>query len=253
MGKKIRMLVMLCAGGMAAGQEKPQAPETPAKSEAPEGPQSLDDGAHNNIRRAIEWKRLEYTCDGGVRVFVALSGETARVKFQDHTYLMRQARSADGAKYSDEKLAWWNKGENGFLQDDTPGGFGKMLAQNCHEEKQSNEPANAGIVSGTVTYRERMALPPDAALQMQLQDESATGTPKLLAEEKIELAMQQVPVAFELNYDPARVEPKHKCSLSARIVSGGKVLFRGDKEIGALATGRPEHVDLILKRVEQQQ
>jgi putative lipoprotein len=245
----LALAVCGCVAAMAIAQEQPQAPQTPAKPDAPASPQAPE-RSHNNIRRAIEWKQFEYTCDAGVKVIVSLSGETAKVKFQDHTYLMKQARSADGNKYSDGKVAWWGKGDGGFLQDDTPAGYGKMLAENCRVRQQSNAQATTGVVSGTVAYRERLALPPNALVEVQLQDVSLADAPaKVIVEDKITLGDRQVPVPFELNFDPASIDPKHKYSVSARILVDGSLLFTNDKSYLVLTEGHPSHVDMMLKQV----
>ena len=62
----------------------------------------------------------------------------AKVRTQDHIYMMRQARSADGNRYSDGKILWWGKGDTGFLQEDTPDGDGKMLVKGCILDKPAD-------------------------------------------------------------------------------------------------------------------
>ena len=58
-------------------------------------------------------------------------------------------------------------------------------------------------MTGTVTYRERIALPPTAVLKVQL--------------------------AFEIIYDPARIESNHSYAVITR--------------------GAPVHVDMVLRSV----
>lgn len=120
-------VMLMFAGYLAAvelrAQETPQ-PSTPHPAAPPQ----------NEVRRAIRWKEFQYTCDGGTKVTVYLSGSLAKVLFRDHQYLMKQTVSADGNRYSDGKLLWWGKGQGGFLQEDTPDGDGKMLAPNCKLE-----------------------------------------------------------------------------------------------------------------------
>ena len=86
-------------------------------------------------------------------------------------------------------------------------------------------PASATTVtlSGTVTYRERMALPPDAWLRVNLVD-LATASPVLGATANIP-ASGQVPIAFVLNLHSA-LDPARSYGLMAEISSGSRVLFR---------------------------
>lgn len=49
---------------------------------------------------------------------------------------MKLVISASGAKYSDGKLVWWNKGKTGFLTEAT--GKEKMLVNDCNEYHEMN-------------------------------------------------------------------------------------------------------------------
>jgi membrane-bound inhibitor of C-type lysozyme len=118
----------LVACGVARAQ---QAPKTPASTEKP----SAAAGPTNNVRPAIKWKRFDYTCEAGARLTVYLHDTTAKLRTDDHIYLMRQSRSADGNRYSDGKVLWWSKGDAGFLEEDTPDGDGRMLVTGCILDK----------------------------------------------------------------------------------------------------------------------
>jgi putative lipoprotein len=218
---------LLAAAGMA------QEPAAPAQ-------------AQNEVQRAIQWKTFAYTCEGGAKLVVYLHETTAKVRFQDKQYLMMQTRSADGGRYSDGKVVWWGKGNGGFLQEDTPDGDGKMIVKDC----QLDKPLNTGSVTGTVSYLQRMALPTNAVIQVQLLDVSLADAPaKVIAEEKINLGQRQVPVPFELKFDPAKIEVKNRYSVSAKILVDGQLQFMADQSYGVLTQGKPMHVDVILKQL----
>ena len=133
--------------------------------------------------------RFRYVCDNNVEVLVTYRGSSARVVYKNHLYEMKQVPSADGGRYSDGKLVWWNVGRGGFLAnaDDDRSSTSTQLASNCHEApKASNEgtkeaevaailaasPATPGLVTGTVSYLYRIAMPPTAAVDVQLLDVS---------------------------------------------------------------------------------
>ena len=117
--------------GISSGQQAIPAQATPEKQAATPGPT-------NNVRPAIKWKRSDYTCEAGAKISVYLHDSVAKVRTQDHIYMMRQARSADGNRYSDGKILWWGKGDTGFLQEDTPDGDGKMLVKGCILDKPAD-------------------------------------------------------------------------------------------------------------------
>jgi membrane-bound inhibitor of C-type lysozyme len=121
----------LFASGIASGQEANPAQATAEKQAATPGPR-------NNVRPAIKWQRYDYTCEGGAKITVYVHDTVAKVRTQDHMFMMRQAGSADGNRYSDGKILWWSKGDMGFLQEDKPDGDGKMLVKECVRDKPAD-------------------------------------------------------------------------------------------------------------------
>jgi uncharacterized lipoprotein YbaY len=216
--------------------QEPAAP--PANTQAPP--------AHNNIRKAIPWKQFNYTCEGGSRLTVYLADPYAKVRYENKTYIMKQTVSADGNRYSDGKLVWWGKGNGGFLQEDSADGNGKMILKDC----QLIPPPETASVTGTVSYLQRMALPPNAVIQVALLDVSQRDdTEKVIAEQKLNLGQRQVPVPFTLKFDPAKIDQKHAYAVSAKITVDGKMWFATEQAYPVLTEGKPSHVELILKQV----
>jgi putative lipoprotein len=198
----------------------------------------------NNIRQAIHWKQFQYTCGDGAKISVSLTDSLAKVFFQGHQYLMKQTVSADGNRYSDGKVLWWGKGEGGFLQQDTPDGDGTMLAKDCKVDKPAQP--EAGVLTGTVTYLQRMALPSQAVIEIKLQDVSLA-TPQVFVEKKFPAGDHQVPIPFEVKFDLAKIDPKHSYAVSARILVDDKVVFLTDSPYPVLTAGKPSHVEMILR------
>jgi putative lipoprotein len=238
------MLAIFVASSVVA-----QEPATPTPSSKPAPA----------YKTAIKWKRFDYTCEGDAKLTVYLHDQTVKVRFKESDYLMRQVPSADGGRYSDGKVVWWSVGNGGFLQEDTPDGDGKMIAKDCKLDKPMNggaAPSAAagsitGTVSGSVSYLQRIALPPTAVIQVQLLDDSPTDAhSKIVIEEKITLGDRQVPVPFELKFDPSTIDPKHSYSVSAAILMDGNPRFLTDVVHPVLTRGYPSHVELILKSSE---
>jgi uncharacterized lipoprotein YbaY/membrane-bound inhibitor of C-type lysozyme len=243
MQTNLRVWTLLAAGLFLCGATKAQDAQTPNPPPEQGVPQS-------EIRRAIRWKAVEYSCADGEKVSVQLSGTLAKVLFQGHQYLLKQTVSADGDRHSDGKLVWWGKGDGGFLQEDTPDGDGKFLAKDCKLEKPA---AQTGVVSGTVVYRQRMALPPEAVIEVQLRElpvGDARESTTLVAEDKITVGNRQVPVAFTLRYDPGKINANRVYDLKARILVGEQVRFSSGRVYPVLTQGNPSHVDMILDAVK---
>ncbi len=78
--------------------------------------------------------------------------------------------------------------------------------------------ASPATLSGTVTYLPRIALPPDAVVEVQLKDVSLADAPaKVLAEQTITTAGRQVPIPFTLRYDAADIQQQHTYAVRAAI------------------------------------
>ncbi len=85
------------------------------------------------------------------------------------------------------------------------------------------EPA-AKVIRGSIVYREKVVLPPDAELVVQLLDVTKADKPVLNAEVKIRTDGGQVPIRFALPVDPAKLTGSVH-SLRASIRFGGKTQF----------------------------
>jgi len=108
----------------------------------------------------------------------------------------------------------------------------------------------AATVTGSVVMRERLALRPGFALTVKLLDVSRADAPAVVvAEQVIPLGTRQLPVSFELTYDPARIEANHRYAVQARIEFQGQLAFITDQQYPVLTRGAPAHVDLVVKRV----
>jgi len=111
-------------------------------------------------------------------------------------------------------------------------------------------PGGPGQVTGSVTYRERIALPPDAVVRVMLLDVSLLDMPaRVLAEHEIRPS-GQVPVPFTLDYDRGEIEPARHYALRATISdAGGRPLWTTATAQPVLTDGGPDAAQLVLERV----
>lgn len=107
----------------------------------------------------------------------------------------------------------------------------------------------APTVSGTVAYRERVALPPDATVDVWVTDiGSGIVTMAILAEVTVPANGRQVPLPFEVPIDRPRVNPDRPYGVRAVIRAGGQVLFETPEPTPVLTQGQPSTVALMLSR-----
>ena len=78
---------------------------------------------------------------------------------------------------------------------------------------------SANLVTGTVTYRERIALPPTAVVTVRLVDVSLADAPSVLV------------------------------AVQVRIEDGGKLLFISDTMNPVITRSAPTRVDIVVRRI----
>ncbi len=95
-------------------------------------------------------------------------------------------------------------------------------------------------VTGQITYRERIALPPTAQIEIQLSDVSLMDAPsRTIAQQSFTADGRQVPFAFSLTVDQRPLDPRHSYAVSARITdASGRLMFITDTRNSVAFDGR---------------
>ena len=116
----------------------------------------------------------------------------------------------------------------------------------------STAPAERTIaVTGSVTYRERIALPPTAQIEVTLADVSLADAPsRTLAEQVTPLEGRGPPYTFNLAYDPAEIRENHSYAVRAEIRDPeGRLRFTTDTRHSVITGGAPMSVDIMMVAV----
>jgi uncharacterized lipoprotein YbaY/heat shock protein HslJ/uncharacterized lipoprotein NlpE involved in copper resistance len=109
--------------------------------------------------------------------------------------------------------------------------------------------ATTTAVTGTVAYRERMALPPDAVVEIAIEDVSRADAPaEYLGQTRIEKPGQP-PIAFSVPYDPRTIDARHRYVVRAKILVGGELWFTSESPPAVLTQGSGNRVDVMVQRV----
>lgn len=106
-------------------------------------------------------------------------------------------------------------------------------------------------VNGKALYFERIAAPPNARLEVVLEDISKAGAPAERLGEMIVEPAGQPPYEFRIEYDPAQIDPRHTYSVSARLYDGAELLFVTDEVHQVITRGFPSTVTLRMRQVER--
>jgi putative lipoprotein len=181
---------------------------------------------------------IESTCQGDLRINVRFSPAEATVLYRGALYSLKQVRSGSGYRYSDGKLTLTGKGTSSRLED----ARGNVLAEDC---------VGGATLSGTVTYLQRIALPANAVVEVQLQEVSRADSPAtVLATQAIPSAGKQVPIGWDLVYDPKWLEVSGRYIVRARITSDGKLIWTSDTAFPVLQSGQStENLEIKVVQV----
>jgi putative lipoprotein len=232
----------------SAADQVPSAPPSPSTQQSPAPT------AHPISRSPLHFAlpRRAYLCDGGARIVMLIETNAARLTLNDHIYNMKQVETASGTKYAEGSVVWSSDGDDGFLEDHTVAGKPQMLATNCHLQNIYPPVAPAaGRITGTVSFPQRVALPPDAVVLVQLQDVFLPDAPSpFLAEYKTTVGGRQVPIPFTLKFDPAKIDPKHPYVVEASILVHDQLRFTNDTAYLVLTQGHPAKIDMLLIAVD---
>jgi putative lipoprotein len=104
-------------------------------------------------------------------------------------------------------------------------------------------------ITGTVTYTERIALPPDALVRVRLEDTSrAERPPKLVAAVTVGTGGKQVPIAFELIYTATDIQASRRYVVRAAILVDGKTIFASKARYPVITHGAPTKLEILVQQ-----
>lgn len=108
-------------------------------------------------------------------------------------------------------------------------------------------------VRGTVSYRERLVLPPDAVLEVMLEDVPAFAVPAVIVAQTTIRQPGSPPIPFVIPYASSAIDAGHRYRARARILVAGQLLFATDQAQPVLTSGTPAEVSLLLRRASFEQ
>ena len=127
---------------------------------------------------------------------------------------------------------------------------GEPGSSNATVEVASGRNPNASV-SGSVTYRERLALSSGANLVVELRDVSYADAPSTLTARQTITDPGQVPIEFEVEYNRDDIDSRNTYSISADIIeSDVRLAFTNDTAYEVITRGNPDKVDMVLVLVQ---
>jgi uncharacterized lipoprotein YbaY len=105
-------------------------------------------------------------------------------------------------------------------------------------------------VTGTVTYLPRLALPSNAVVEVTLAEVSRADAPAIIvASQTIATEGRQVPIPFQLPYDPEQIEAHLTYVVQARILVDGQLRFISTRRFPVLTQGHGQEIEVMVDPV----
>jgi putative lipoprotein len=103
-------------------------------------------------------------------------------------------------------------------------------------------------VAGVLTYRERIALPPEAVAVISVVDLSGADSQNSLLGRTEIVGPGNPPIPFEVRYQPAAVNPERPYGVRAQIAVQRELWFMTDRPYPVLTLGAPSDTEIMLVR-----
>lgn len=127
--------------------------------------------------------------------------------------------------------------------------LGFCLTGPAHGE--STDLSNREIIEGSVWYRERMALPPNAEIHIFLEDVARMDVASDVIAMTSFTPQGGPPWAFSLAYEPRKLHDRGRFVLSVRIEADGQLLFINTERIPAFDRDSEKPLEIIVSRVPE--
>jgi putative lipoprotein len=109
--------------------------------------------------------------------------------------------------------------------------------------------ASGASVTGTASYRERIAMPHDARFEATLEEVSrADARAEVVARTKLD-SPGNPPIHFKINYPASQIQESHSYSVRARILVNGRLWMTSDESYPVITHGHDSDVTIRLRQV----
>lgn len=127
-----------------------------------------------------------------------------------------------------------------------------LLVQDNRNKQLVNLPiqleSRLAKVTGTIAYRNRIFLPQDAIAMVELREgNTGPSTGITLGAQRID-EIRQIPIPFEIEYDPLDVNPRRTYVIHATISAAGRPLYTTVDQYAVITNGKGQQVAVSVER-----
>jgi putative lipoprotein len=102
------------------------------------------------------------------------------------------------------------------------------------------------VIEGTITYRPKVALSPEAIVKVWLQDVSKMDVVATNLDEVEIRNPGQVPIPFRVRYDPALIKEGHRYTLLVKIYEGDRTRFLNATSYPVITQGCKDQCEVVV-------
>ena len=110
--------------------------------------------------------------------------------------------------------------------------------------------SKTATVTGTITYSEEIALPAGGVVvTVKIEDVSRADAPAVTIGQQVIENPGQVPIPFEVEYNPADIDERYVYALRARIEVNGKLWFINTSRYAVITRGNPtNNIEVMVQK-----
>jgi uncharacterized lipoprotein YbaY len=110
--------------------------------------------------------------------------------------------------------------------------------------------SKTATVTGTITYSEEIALPAGGVVvTVKIEDVSRADAPAVTIGQQVLENPGQVPIPFEVEYNPADIDERYVYALRARIEVNGKLWFINTSRYAVITRGNPtNNIEVMVQK-----
>ncbi|REJ89702.1 MAG: hypothetical protein DWQ34_01185 [Planctomycetota bacterium] len=130
----------------------------------------------------------------------------------------------------------------------------KLLVQDHRNKQLVNLPVKLDSrlekVSGTISYRNRIFLPQNAVALIELREHRTTGPGIVLGDQRVE-EIRQIPIPYEIEYDPLDINPRRTYVVHATISANGRTLYTTTDQYAVITNNRGQTAAVTVVQAPQ--
>lgn len=137
--------------------------------------------------------------------------------------------------------------ESGMIYEVHTAGDAEREMVYCADTEEAMSSELDGVLTGSVMYLQRIALPEGSVISVELQDVSRADAPaEIIATQTITTTGENVPIPFELRYDPTQIESSHTYAVRAQITVDGELRWTSTERYSVLTNDNPTNELTIM-------